>query len=835
MGTNYQGSVNKRKHSLVSMGPLLPFWLLIWIIIKLGQLPIKLVYIIALVLFLSFREFLYPVFRRIYFGLNLNRKIAIPRLPSFKKAKPLDNVAISDLYQLPTVTATNYEVVKPVNHSLNLGWRLSLGFSNKKKRGRPRTQPLFKFYGGKIKRFLNRIFPVPLRIGVGLTIVGIVIFGYSYFLVTVAHDLPSPERLNNLHQPLTTKFYDRNNKLLYQAYEGRNSTLVKLDDLPQDLVRATVAIEDKHFFDHPGIDFFAIMRAFIADMEGKDVQGASTLTQQLIKNTLLTPDRTFERKLKEVLLAYWTEKVFTKQQILQMYFNEAPYGGASWGIEAASETYFNKPAKDLDLAESALLAGLPASPTEYSPFGEHPEYAKQRQKKVLDRMIEDHYITHEQADKAYGKEITYNSPNNYIKAPHFVMYTRSVLAQKYGEKVVSQGGLNVITTLDLDTQQMAESIVADEVAKQGRLNVSNGAAMITDAKTGQILAMVGSKDYYDTKDGNFNVTLARRQPGSSIKPITYTTGFKQGYSPGTIMLDTPVAFKNAWETYAPVNYDGKFHGAVTVRTALGSSFNIPAVKMLDLVGIPNMIQTAKDLGISTFDDPNRYGLSLTLGGGEVRLIDMMTAYGTFSQGGMRHDSTGILKVTDSNGIVLEDNQNLVGLNVLDPGIAYMITSILTDNDARTPAFGPNSLLKIPGHTVAVKTGTTDNKRDNWTFGYTPEFVVGVWVGNNNNIPMDPQLTSGITGAAPIWNRIMTSLIEDKSDVVFVKPGNVATAVVDGHPDLVLNGQAPKSVVGYSKKKIKDDKTKADKEVITFTDPFSTFTSDSTATIKQPLP
>lgn len=781
---------------------LLPLMLFLWLLIKLGKLPISLIYLLASFLYFSFK-----------LAAKLLAKV---KLPAFKKqlSKPSPN------YSHPSSDSKKWRI-------------LTFNLSLKKKRGRPRTQPFFNFYFARFKRVFNRFFPAPVKLGIGLTIVAVAIFSYSYFLINLAHNLPSPERLTSLDEPLTTSFYDRNGVLLYRLYEGRNRSLVKLNELPPNLINATIAIEDKHFYEHPGIDFFAIARAIVANAQQKQFQGGSTITQQLIKNTLLTPDRTYNRKIKELLLAYWAERLYNKQQILQMYFNEAPYGGTAWGIEAAAETYFNKKAKDLDLAEASFLAGLPASPTEYSPFGAHPELAKERQKQVLDRMVEDNYITKDQAGQAFEEELSFNSQNSQIKAPHFVMYARELLAQKYGEKVVSQGGLKVVTSIDLDTQALAENIVSDEVTKLSSLNVTNGAAMITDAKTGQILAMVGSKDYYDPKIGNYNVALSPRQPGSSIKPITYSTAFKQGYSPGTVMLDTPTVFKNAWETYTPVNYDGKFHGPVTIRTALGSSFNVPAVKMLALVGIPNMIQTAKDLGITTLNDPNRYGLSLTLGGGEVRLIDMMSVYGTFSQMGVKHQPTALLKVTDSNGTVLEDNSDPEGQRVLAPGIAYMITDILTDNNARTPAFGPNSLLIIPGHTVAVKTGTTDSKKDNWTFGYTPDYVVGVWVGNNDNAPMDPQLTSGVTGAAPIWNKIMSSLLEGKANVSFIRPSDIAESNIDGKKDLVLAGQTPKTVVGLSKKKVKDEKDQTEKEVITFTDPFTTFSADSTAIIKKP--
>ncbi|KKQ78785.1 MAG: hypothetical protein UT01_C0060G0019 [Candidatus Daviesbacteria bacterium GW2011_GWA1_38_7] len=494
---------------------------------------------------------------------------------------------------------------------------------------------------------MDRIFPKPLRIGALLSTIAILAFGYSLFLIVLAHDLPDPHRLKEPNSPVTTEFTDRNGELLYRLYEGRNRTPLTLNDVSPHFINATVSIEDKNFFSHPGIDVFGITRAFISNLQNQNIQGGSTLTQQLIKNTLLTTERTWKRKVQEVLLSFWAERIYSKEQILTMYVNEAPYGGPNWGIDAAARSYFGKEAKDLNLAESAYLAGLPASPTIYSPYGPTSELGKERQKQVLRRMAEDGYITQAEADEAANRELAIKPPLHDLKAPHFVMYVRQLLEEKYGPKAVSQGGLRVQTTLDLQLQNTVQTIVSEEVNKLANLNVGNGAAMVTDPRTGHILAMVGSKDYYNPKFGNYNVTLAPRQPGSSIKPITYATGFKMGYSPGTVLLDTPTVFKSAWEVYAPVNYDGKFHGPVSIRTALGSSYNVPAVKMLATVGLPAMLQTARDLGITTLNDTDRYGLSLTLGAGEVKLLDMMTVYGTFSQMGVRHNLTPILKVTDS--------------------------------------------------------------------------------------------------------------------------------------------------------------------------------------------
>lgn len=691
---------------------------------------------------------------------------------------------------------------------------------NTKKRGRPKKERTlseeFKKHNILYRFLVNRY-----SLSLGLLTLFVVFFFYSFMLVTAARNLPSPEKLSESNGPLTTEIYDRNGKLLYRLYEGKNRSLIKLDALPSHLVNATIAIEDKHFYSHPGVDVQGMTRAAVNYIQSGEIQGGgSTITQQLIKNTLLTPEQTIKRKVKEVILAFWTERIFSKHEILQMYFNEVAYGGPAWGISAASQTYFSKEPKDLTLAESAYLAGLPASPTTYSPYGVYPELGKMRQQQVLRRMVEDGFISEQQASEALQEELKINPPISQINAPHFVMYVRQVLSQKYGERMVSQGGLKVTTTLDLDIQKMAEEVVSSEVASLSSLNVSNGAAMVTDAKTGHILAMVGSRDYFDQNGGNFNVTIALRQPGSSIKPITYAAGFKQGFTPGNLLLDTPITFRNAWESYSPVNYDGKFHGPVTIRTALGSSYNIPAVKMLSMVGIPEMISTAKDLGINSFTKPERYGLSLTLGGGEVKMVEMMAAYGAFSQEGVRFDSEPILKVLDSQNKVLEDNSIPEGKRVLTPEVAFMINDVMADNKARTPAFGPNSLLNIPGHIVAVKTGTTDNKRDNWTFGYTPEFVVGVWVGNNNNMPMHPQLTSGITGAAPIWHKIMQGVLKDRPNIAFNKPTTVIEGTVDGKKDLVIAGQKTKSILG-----LRNQPDPTGKNKITYTDPFSTITVD----------
>lgn len=689
-------------------------------------------------------------------------------------------------------------------------------------RGRPRKSSLLPYYFNKFFLYFKRRVSVRTKIAISLALILFLLYSYTSFIFTAAYQLPSPTKLTSTDKALTTEFFDRKGRLLYRLYEGRNRTLVNIRQLPAYVAQATIAIEDKNFYYHPGIDPLAILRASFNNLRNHypkgNLEGASTITQQLIKNTLLTPEKTYIRKIKEVILALWAERIYSKEEILQMYLNEAPYGGTTWGIEAASQTYFGISSRGLTLAQAAYLAGLPVSPTQFSPYGASPEFGKQRQQEVLRRMVENNFLTQTQAEEAFAADLHLKPQISSIKAPHFVMYTKDFLAGKFGQRAVSQGGLKIQTALDLDLQEQVEKIVSEEVNKLSGLNVKNGAAMIVDARSGQILSMVGSKDYHEPNFGSFNVATALRQPGSSIKIITYAEAFKQGFTPGNTILDIPVSFKDGVNNYSPVNYDGRFHGPVSLRTALGSSYNIPAVKLLATVGVENMIRTAGDLGITTFNDPKRYGLSLTLGGGEVRMVDMMTVYTALSQTGKRHDTTPILKVMDSDGNILEEYQQ-EGITAIDPAVAYLITSILTDNNARTPAFGPSSLLNIPGYTVAVKTGTSDNKRDNWTFGYTPEFVVGVWVGNNDNSPMNPQLTSGVTGAAPIWNRITRLILEGRENLAFERPKGIIEATIDGRKDLAVAGILPKGLVRVTRA---EDK-------FTFSDSFSAFATSSAIT------
>ncbi len=610
-------------------------------------------------------------------------------------------------------------------------------------------------------------------------LVGLFLLGTGFFIF-ILNSLPSPRRLSDFPYPASTEIYDRNEELLYEIYSERNRILIKLDELPQHLIDATLAIEDKNFYQHSGFDLRGISRAFINIVFRRKLQGGSTITQQLVKNVLLTPKRTLTRKIKEAILTALTEALYSKDQILEMYFNQIPYGGTSYGIETASRTFFGKSAKELTLAEAALLAGLPAAPTTYSPFI-HPDRAKNRQTVVLSLMKDLEKIDQETYQKAKEKKINFASPGTKIKAPHFVFYVKEQLTEKYGQQMATQGGFKVTTTLDLDTQEFAQATVASEMAKLKTAKVSNGAVLVTNPKSGEILAMVGSKDYFaDDIDGKFNVTTALRQPGSAIKPLNYATGFAlKKITPSTVLADVPTCFTGGPKLYCPRNYDGLFHGPAQARFALGNSFNIPAVRVLALNGIKTFITSASAMGLDNLSarESSEFGLSLTLGGGEVKMTEMATAFGTLANLGVRKNLVSILKIENRQGKILEERQESTGKRVLPMEAAYLVGHILLDNNARSAAFGSSSLLVVKNHPeVAVKTGTTNDKRDNWTIGYTPSYVAAVWVGNNDNTPMG-WVASGITGASPIWNKVMTYILKDEKQEWATKPNNITGASV----------------------------------------------------------
>ena len=620
---------------------------------------------------------------------------------------------------------------------------------------------------------------------------------WTVFLLFILKDLPSPAKLASGEFPVSTQILDRHGQILYEIYADQNRTPIKLSDLPPYVYQASIAIEDQNFYRHHGFDLEGIARAALNIVFKQNLQGGSTITQQLVKTTLLSPERTIKRKLREALLALATEIRYSKDEILEMYLNHVPYGGTAYGIEQASQTYFNKSAKDLTLPEASLLAGLPQAPTRYSPFGANPESSKNRQANVLKRMFDDKYITTDELELALDHQLEYAEQSENIKAPHFSLYIKKLLVDKYGQQVVERGGLRVTTSLDLDIQEQAELIVATEAAKLVTAKVSNAASVVTKPRTGEILAMVGSKDYFNTEiDGNVNVTTRLRQPGSSIKPINYAVGLIKGRTPATMFLDVPTCFNAPGqpESYCPKNYDNTFHGPTHMRFALGNSYNSPAVKMLADNSVEAMVATASAMGITTYQDSSKYGLSLTLGGGEVRMVDMAVAFGVFANQGLKVDLTPILKIEDYQGNVLEsidlDNELPTGDKAIPPEVAYLISHMLLDNNARVGAFGGSSELVVRDHTVSVKTGTTDDLRDNWTIGYTPSYLVATWVGNNDNTPMNPWIVSGVSGAAPIWHDIMEYVLKDEPDEWPKKPDTIVGIQVCNLTGLLPNPASP---------------------------------------------
>lgn len=633
----------------------------------------------------------------------------------------------------------------------------------------------------KLKKHSLRKLPLRSRWSTPATI--LITLSLVAALLYWLRDLPSPTRLSRPQSyPISTKILDRNGELLYEIYDDQNRTPIKLDSLPTYLKQATVSIEDKNFFSHHGFDTGGIIRAIYKTATGQRLEGGSTITQQLVKVALLTPERTLSRKLKEAILTVATEILYSKNQILEMYLNHIPYGGTAYGIESASQRFFGKSAPDLTLAEATLLVGLPQAPSRYSPFLS-PDSAKSRQSQVLDRMVEDRYITSELAQTTKNTTLAYQDPGVDIRAPHFVMYVRSLLEEKYGLQKVGTGGLRVTTTLDLTLQDAAQASLSAELKNLKRLKISNGAALITNPQSGEILTMVGSVDYFSTDiDGKVNVTTRLRQPGSSIKPLNYALGLETHViTPSTMLLDTPICFETIGQPlYCPKNYDNTFRGLTQIRFALGNSYNIPAVKVLALNGVGNFISFARKLGIGTWDDPKNYGLSLTLGGGEVTMLDLSTAFGVFANNGIKVPLTPILKVEDFTGTILEEYHPEDGIKngekVLSDETSFLISHILSDNNARSGAFGTNSVLNIPGKTVSVKTGTTNNLRDNWTIGYTPSRLVATWVGNNDNSPMS-YVASGVTGASPIWNKLMRYALQDISTPGLVKPETIVGASI----------------------------------------------------------
>ncbi|OGC75458.1 hypothetical protein A2547_02855, partial [candidate division WWE3 bacterium RIFOXYD2_FULL_43_10] len=567
---------------------------------------------------------------------------------------------------------------------------------------------------------------------------------YSWF-----KELPSPDMLTIDQKYGATQILDRNGVLLYEIYADEKYEPVKLERIPENAVNATIAVEDSLFYIHGGLRPDSIIRAFRKTLFDGDTQGGSTITQQLVKNVLLSPERTFSRKIKEAVLSLMVEAKYSKEQILEMYLNNIAYGGNAWGIQSASQKYFAKNVWELDLAESAMLAGLPSSPSLYSPLNDI-EVAKSRQRYVLDRMVALGYINSDEAKEASAEELNLARPKDFIGAPHFVNYVRQTLENMYGSNFVNRGGLKVTTTLDFALQQKAEAIIFDEVQKGTRYGFSNGAAVVIDVKNAEILVYVGSSDYFAPVWGAFDVVTSYRQPGSSIKPVTYSLALADKFTPATILKDSPVVYTSQGSApYRPVNYDGKFHGDVTLRSALANSYNVPAVKVAKAVGPDNIVSLGKDMGLTNWKVDGSYGLSVTLGGKEVRLLDLANVYTTLARKGAYAEPSQIISIRDGRGYEIFSKKAVYPKQIISEEVSYLMWHILSDNQARLPAFGTRNFLTVPGKQIAVKTGTTDQIKDNWTFGFTPSYTVGVWVGNNDNKPMNKYMASGLTGAAPI--------------------------------------------------------------------------------------
>ncbi len=683
---------------------------------------------------------------------------------------------------------------------------------------RTRPRPVQPDLGGRGSRFSSNCF---IQAVILMLFAGLILFvgAVSFMLVqyySIAATLPDVEDIQGrTSQFETTRILDRNGSLLYEIIDpnaGRR-TYVTLDEISPFVVAATVATEDENFYSHPGFNAWAIVRAFVQNLQsGEVVSGASSITQQVARMLFLDPEeaaqRTYLRKVKEAILAIELTNNYSKDEILELYLNENFYGNLAYGIEAASETYFGTPADKLTLEQAAFLAGLTQAPSVYDVYTNR-EVALNRQKYVLRLMYEasqaqnciyvSNSIQRICVDLEIGSEAAYaledyefNQPDVQIRYPHWVNYIRTLLEEQYDPQTIYRSGFTVETTLDPQLQQVAINTLQSHVSLLQANRVQSGALVAADPTTGEILSMVGSVDFYNEEiDGQINMAVSPRQPGSSIKPITYIAAFEKGWTPGTLIWDVETEFppsgdpNDPREPYIPVNYDERYHGPVTLRSALANSYNVPAVKALDFVGIyddPNtpvedgMVAMAHRLGITTLQE-DFYGLSLTLGGGEVTLLDMVSVYSVFANTGKKVPLVAITRIIDSTGQVVFEHQPTTGEQVVRVEHAYLITSILSDNTARTPAFGANSILKLP-FPAAAKTGTTNDFRDNWTLGYTPNLVVGVWVGNPDYTPM--QNTSGLTGAAPIWAEFMQTAVQElegANSLPFRRPNGITEVVI----------------------------------------------------------
>lgn len=643
--------------------------------------------------------------------------------------------------------------------------------------------PKFKI---KIKRRKNKIRPLVWLFG---CLFFIIIGGMIVFYNVILKDLPNTELIYN-PPILSTVITDRNDKVLYKFYENENRTWIVLEKIPQSLIEATIAIEDKNFYKHGGLSIKGLLTAIKYNFKknGEDgLRGGSTITQQLVKNVFLSSEKTFKRKIKEAVLTLKLEKKISKDEILERYLNQVSYGGEAYGVQEAAQKYFGKNIEEINVIEAAYLAGLPAAPSSYSPYGNDPSLGLKRAKHVIEEMVRNGYLTETEAEKWLNEKITIKNNLKVIQAPHFVFYIKSILETEYGYTNLEKQGLTIKTSLDLDTQNIAQTVVTQEIDKVKKLNINNGASLVIDVKTGDILAMVGSKNYLAKDiDGKYNVTTAQRQPGSAIKPINYLLALKNGFSLSSTIDDSPVVYKiRGQKPYSPQNYNGKYMGRVTLRTALASSLNVPSVKLLEKNGINEMIELAKDMGITTWEEKSRFGLSLALGSGEIKMTEISQAYSIFAALGEKIEINPILEIKNYLGGGIYEKK-IKSKKIIEPEYAYMINDVLSDNQARSPIFGSNSKLIIKDKTVAVKTGTTNSLKDNWCIGWTPEVLVAVWVGNNDGEPMS-WVASGVSGATPIWNRIMTNMLENKQNSTWEIPNNLVKTNICNRQEWTIGG------------------------------------------------
>lgn len=617
-------------------------------------------------------------------------------------------------------------------------------------------------------------------------------------------ELPDFNNFENRSIANSTKIYDRTGKIvLYNIHDSVRRTEVPFADISPYIRQATISIEDAHFYEHNGFRPTSFIRAMIANvLSGGYSQGGSTIDQQVVKNALLTPEKTITRKLKEIVLSLKLDREVPKDTILQIYLNESPYGGTLYGVEEASLSFFGKHAKDVTLTEAAYLAALPQSPTYYSPYGKHRDALEKRKNLVLERMYELGYITEAEKNASQTETLSFEKDVSASgKALHFVMYIREYLEEQYGDDMIQNGGLKVITTIDYDLQKKLEDIVKEGALENDRkFKASNAAAVAIDPHNGQILAMVGSRDFFDTKiPGQYNIALADRQPGSSIKPIIYAAAFNMGYTPETVLFDVPTQFSSLCDAYGnphagvkssacymPEDYDGKFRGPMTLRDALAQSINVPAVKLLYLVGIQNAVDLAQTMGLSTITDAARYGLSLVLGGGEVTLLELTNAYGVFADNGVYNPPTGVLEIRDGDDTVLE-KFTPHEKDALPEPVASSISSVLSDNVAKIPGYGPiaSSPFYFGDRPVAAKTGTTNDYRDVWVIGYSPSVVVGMWGGNNDNTPIDKKVAGLVL--APIWHKAMLAALGTSTIEYFPDPLPNTTSKPILHGDYCSGG------------------------------------------------